>query len=222
MKSLSISTSKENKLQVEDSGDLESQMERAEYSSITILSTYICELCARIKSETQSNRAQIIKLCLLRLIRGMTSTASVLLTPTSSPAIFEFLNEAMVVPRDSCGLQAANWWRAFYLLPGKEHLPSEDLDVFMELGLNALKKLFTCCLIMTQEELKQVLKGESKEKLIEEEDCNCPQLFDDDETSPESEIRNLLDNKVDPVFFREIALEAAESYFLLKSAFSSS
>lgn len=97
------------------------------------------------------------------------------------------------------------------MMPGKENLPSEELDSFIEFGCKALKKLFNTCLLMNAQEIKKVAETEVGSQLVDEEDCENIQLFDDDETNPKSEIRNLLSNPVDVIFYREIALEAAES-----------
>lgn len=96
-------------------------------------------------------------------------------------------------------------------MPGKDSLPSEDLDALIVIGRNTLKKLFACCLLLSKDEITRVTAAEATDRLVDEEDCENVQLFDDDETDFCSELQSLLHCPLEVVFYREIILEAVES-----------
>lgn len=170
----------------------------------------ICDKICKAQLEGRSRDKATLTLSVLRLIRGISSSASVLLTPTNSPSVLEFLCRTTQPPRWLVGLQAINWWRAWYLSSGKESLPSADLDSMINYGRAALRHIFASSLLLTKADIDQVTENEKKTQVVFEEDCEGLQLFEDDELNPSQELETLLDNRVELIYFRDIALEAVE------------
>lgn len=179
-----------------------------------LLVTYTRGLCGKIcklQANDRNKDKSTLSLCVLRLIRGISSAASVLLTPTNSPTILDFLCQNTKPPRSLVNLQAINWWRGWYLSPGKDSLPSDDLDSMLDYGTRAMQHIFASCLLLCNDDMRKTVDAEQRNEVVFEEDCDGMQLFDDDEQEPAAELDVMLQDRLDLVHYRDIALEAVES-----------
>lgn len=203
----------QKKSDVEDQGDYWNQERQC--SCLMLVVGYLRGLCSKVLGTEQAGHNKslnVLKLALLKIIKSVSSTASALLTPTSSPTVIQFLLYATRPPRSVINHLAVDWWRQFYLRPGKEGLPTADLDSLMEFGSLALKNIFASCILVSKEELGRVTQSESRDAGMFTEDCEDGlQMFDDEESDPRVELEGYLKRSVDVVYFREIALEAVES-----------